>query len=64
MVNGLTALTSSLDESRELLELASEDDDQDTVTAVEEDLAAVEERVASLEFRRMFAGEMDAASAF
>ncbi len=64
MVNGLTELTSSLDESRELLELASEDDDQDTVTAVEEDLAAVEERVASLEFRKMFAGEMDAANAF
>ena len=48
----------------ELLPIAREDGDREAVAAVEDDLAGVEERLAELEFRRMFAGEMDAANAF
>ena len=48
----------------ELLPIAREDGDRDAVAAVEDDLAGVEERLAELEFRRMFSGEMDAANAF
>jgi peptide chain release factor 2 len=47
-----------------LLELAVEEDDADTVTEVERDIAGIEKRVAGLEFRRMFSGEMDTSNAY
>jgi peptide chain release factor 2 len=47
-----------------LLELAIEEDDADTVAEVEQDLEGFETRVAGLEFRRMFSGEMDASNAY
>ncbi len=51
-------------DAADLLEMAREEDDEDTVTAVAADLASLEERVARLEFRRMFSGDADAAPAF
>ncbi len=50
--------------ARDLLEMAVEEDDADTVDAVAGDVEAFEKRVAELEFRRMFSGEMDANNAF
>ena len=47
-----------------MLELAIEEDDADTVAEVEQDLEGFETRVAGLEFRRMFSGEMDASNAY
>jgi peptide chain release factor 2 len=47
-----------------LVELAAEEDDSETVTAVEADLAALEAQLEKLEFRRMFSGEMDACNAY
>jgi len=43
----------------ELLELALEEDDEDTLASVAGDLERLERRVADLEFQRMFSGEMD-----
>ena len=60
----IEALDSGLVDAADLLEMAREEDDEDTVTAVAADLASLEERVAGLEFRRMFSGEADAAPAF
>jgi peptide chain release factor 2 len=53
-----------LGDARDLLELAADEDDADTVGAVESDLAGFENEVAQLEFRRMFSGEMDEANAY
>ena len=53
-----------LSDAAALLELAADEQDEDTVNAVITDLEAFENRIASLEFRRMFAGEMDAKNAF
>ena len=64
VVDGLKDLEVSLSDAGELLELATADDDQATVEAVERDLEALQARVETLEFRRMFSGEMDAASAY
>lgn len=64
IVDVIDALEGGLDDAADLLELAREEDDQETVTAVSDDLAGFEVRVAELEFRRMFAGEQDAADAF
>jgi peptide chain release factor 2 len=48
----------------EMLELASEEEDQDLVDSIRADLAAIEVQLAALEFQRMFSGAMDANNAF
>jgi len=57
-------MSRALQDAGELLEFAAEEGDQETLDAVEEDLLALDADIAKLEFRRMFAGEMDASSAF
>ena len=44
--------------------MAADEDDADTVAAVEGDLGELEGRLEKLEFRRMFSGEMDPNNAF
>ena len=57
-------MSGALNDAAELLTLAIEEDDQDTVTEVERDVAAFEKHIAALEFRRMFSGEMDSSHAY
>ena len=64
VVDGLDEMSAGLSEAAELLDLAVEEGDSDTVTDVARDLAAYEQRIAGLEFRRMFSGEMDANNAY
>ena len=61
---GLDKLTIGLAEADELLAMAVEEDDADTVAEVVSDLRPLETIVAGLEFRRMFSGEMDTHSAY
>ena len=61
---GLNEMSGALNDAAELLTLAIEEDDQDTVTEVERDVAAFEKHIAALEFRRMFSGEMDSSHAY
>jgi len=63
-IDVIEALDNGLGDASDLLEMAREEDDEDTVDAVSTDLASLEERVAGLEFRRMFAGDADASPAF
>ena len=51
-------------DASDLLELASEEGDEDTLKAIDQDLKELDARVAVLEFRRMFSGEMDPNNAF
>ena len=53
-----------LSEAAELIEMAAEEDDQDTVDTVVNDLDGLETQLAKLEFRRMFSNEMDPNNAF
>jgi peptide chain release factor 2 len=64
VVSGLDELSTGLSDTDELLGLAIEEDDSSTVDEVVSDLESLEERIAGLEFRRMFSGEMDASNAF
>jgi peptide chain release factor 2 len=64
VVNTITGLEYGLAEAQELLDLAIEEDDAETLDIVVNDLNFLEKQVADLEFRRMFSGEMDANSAF
>ncbi|SEH07074.1 Peptide chain release factor 2 [Candidatus Venteria ishoeyi] len=57
-------LGNTLTDSQDLLEMAAEEDDADTVEAVTLDLDELESQLAELEFNRMFSGEMDAENAF
>ncbi len=59
VVNTLGDISERLNEARDLLALAAEEQDQATVESVIVDLDTLENRVASLEFRRMFANPMD-----
>jgi len=60
----LQHLDIGLSEAGELLEVARDENDEDTAGAVIADLDALEQTLAKLEFRRMFSGEMDPNNAF
>jgi peptide chain release factor 2 len=63
-VGTLTRLIRAVADARELAEVAAEEEDQALLDDIATDLAGIEHEVAGLEFRRMFSGEMDEASAF
>ncbi len=60
----LDRIQAALNDGRELLEMAVEENDESTAQGVSADLARVETDLKQLEFRRMFPGEMDPHSAF
>ncbi len=60
----LDKLHSSLADADELLDLAAEENDENTLKEIEAELDALEQDVEKLEFTRMFAGEMDKSNAF
>ena len=57
-------MSTGLDDAAELLSLAIDEDDAETVGDVEQDIARFEQQLATLEFRRMFSGEMDVNNAY
>jgi peptide chain release factor 2 len=64
IVNTINELERGLADAEELLLMAVEENDEETVQTVADDLEDYEKRVADLEFRRMFSGEMDPNNAF
>jgi len=64
VVKTVDQLESGLAEAGDLLDMAVEEGDAETVDVVAEDVQGYEQRVAELEFRRMFADEMDPNNAF
>jgi peptide chain release factor 2 len=63
-VHSLTRMFQGLRDAGELLEVAAEEDDEESIAAIEEDVSRLEADVERLEFQRMFSGEMDAENAF
>ncbi len=64
VVNTIDTMTTGLSDLSELLEMAVEEEDEETFAEVESEIVALGEHLAKLEFRRMFSGEMDANNAF
>ena len=64
VVKTIEHLDQGVADTRELLEMAVEEADSDTVAEVEIEIAGLDEELAKLEFRRMFSGPMDANNAF
>lgn len=63
-MHGLKKIEESLTDAAELLEMAQEEDDADTVDVVIVDLDIQEKILADLEFQRMFSGQLDENNAF
>ena len=64
VVNSILEVEHAITDASELLELAELENDQSTVDAVVADLDDLQTKVAQLEFRRMFSGEMDSNNAY
>lgn len=64
IVDGLDNTSQAVIDASELLELAEMEQDESTIESIQSDLQLSEQTVADLEFRRMFAGEMDGSNAF
>lgn len=64
IVGPLAELSEEVLQARELFELAVEEREEATAQEAVAELDAVEQRLAKLEFQRMFSGEMDAHSAY
>ena len=64
VVDTLDTLQTGLQDAGDLLEMAAEENDTESVAAVADDVEAFEKQVVELEFRRMFSGETDSCNAF
>ena len=53
-----------MQETEELFLLADEEKDEELYLAANNDFLRIEEKLESLEFRRMFSGEMDSSNAY
>lgn len=63
-VEMMKELLQQLHDASELYELASAENDTDTLNAIQNDAEKFTKRIEELEFRRMFSGEMDANAAY
>ncbi len=64
VVLSIDELMAGLTDGADLLAMAVDEQDAETVDSIAADVQACDERVADLEFRRMFSGELDANNAF
>jgi len=64
VVLSIDELMAGLADGADLLAMAVDEQDAETVDSIAADVQACDERVADLEFRRMFSGELDANNAF
>ncbi len=64
VVKTIEDLDSGIADTRDILGMAVDEDDTDMLNDVQLEIDAMEAKLATLEFRRMFSGEMDENSAF
>ena len=64
LIDSIEAISTALVDNQELLQMAFDENDEDTLEEVKEEVASLTQQVEGLEFRRMFSGEMDQNNAF
>ncbi|MGR5067845.1 MULTISPECIES: peptide chain release factor 2 [Vibrio] len=64
VVETIDQLEQGVEDVEGLLELAVEEEDQETFDEIEPELTELEDKLAKLEFRRMFAGDHDASDCY
>ncbi len=63
-VNGMIKLESSLNDAKDLVEMAKMENDEETLGMIQADLAEFTKTIEAFEFKRMFSGEMDSSNAY
>jgi peptide chain release factor 2 len=64
VVHSLTEIDAGLRDARDLFDMAREENDDDTLQAIEADAESLRQKVEALEFRRMFSNPMDPNNCF
>ena len=64
VVKTIDDMDSGLSDTNEMLVLAQDEGDEEVLESITQDIDSFEKRLAELEFRRMFSGEMDANNTF
>ncbi len=64
VVQTIDDLDSGVADGRDLIEMAVEESDEDSIEEISEEINSLDQLLAKLEFRRMFSGEMDPNNAF
>ncbi len=64
VVKTIEILDSGARDCRELLEMAVEENDESSIADIENEIASLQKQLDTLEFHRMFSGEMDANNAY
>ncbi len=64
VVSGIDSLANGLGDVQDIIELAAEESDESLLEEATGDLEALTKRLETLEFQRMFSGQMDANSAY
>ncbi|OOY37279.1 peptide chain release factor 2 [Solemya velum gill symbiont] len=64
VVENIDSIDAIIVDAGDLLEMAVEEGDEETVDVIASDVETCDKKVADLEFQRMFSGEMDANNAF
>lgn len=64
IVSTIDTLKSGIEDTREFLAMANEEEDQESYEAVLLELSDLHEKIEQLEFQKMFSGEMDPNNAF
>ncbi len=64
VVKTIEDMDAGIEDARELLDLAVEEEDEDTLNDVQAELDGLQDKLSTLEFRRMFSGEMDENACF
>ena len=64
VVNTIDTMDQGVADCRDLIDMAVEENDEDSISDIESEIAHLQAGLATLEFRRMFSGEMDENNAF
>ena len=64
IVTSIKKLSDGVEDTLDLLQIASEEDDENVVQMLQADISQLQELLEQLEFRRMFSGETDENNAF
>ena len=64
VVRTIETLSAGISDNTELLNLAADENDAGTVAEIEQEVGKLEAQLATLEFQRMFSGEMDPNNAY
>lgn len=63
-INMLDNIVSGLNDAKEMLDIASQENDEETILAVADDITISLKQLDTLEFQRMFSGETDQSNAY